>query len=180
MNPSTVLSGFGKDSAIGAVAFSLLEIAQWLFPGVPSNVQNAILVVLFVGGGAAVRYFVQGRPVTKSGLPVTSTGTIVLLAAVLALAGCASTKSIPTSSESVVTAESVSAKGGAISCESGFTGEMDPTGEWLAKLGCAGKLGWTDPPSPEETTGLGQALGSVMKPFSVLAEALARLIPGAP
>ena len=107
-------------------------------------------------------------------------GGIVPLALVVILGGCASGKSIPTSSESSVTSQKVEAKGGAISCESGFVGKMDPTGEWLAELGCAGKLGWTDPPTPEETTGLGQALGTVMKPLSVLAEALARLIPGGP
>jgi len=100
----------------------------------------------------------------------------LILCALLVLAGCKT--SIPTSSESTVTADSVTAKGGAISCEAGFVGEMDPTGEWLAKLGCAGKLGWTDPPTPDETTGVMGAVETLAAPFKILAEALARLIPG--
>lgn len=108
-------------------------------------------------------------------------GGIVPVALVLVLTGCASSKSIPTSSDANVSAEVVTAKGGTIACATALSVTLDPETGNVTALTCATNGGWTDPPTTEETTALGKfgesLLGVVRLPFDVLA-ALGRAMGG--
>ena len=107
---------------------------------------------------------------------------VQLLAAalVLALAGCASTKSIPTSSDARVSAAQVNAKGGTIACASGLHATL-VDGE-ITALDCASNAAWTDPPTAEETTALSELgkgiLGLLALPVSMLRAALTGIAGG--
>jgi hypothetical protein len=94
----------------------------------------------------------------------------------LLLAGCASSKSIPTSSGANVSAEQVTAKGGTIACATGLSVTLDPATGNVTSLSCASNGGWTDPPTTEEMTALsefGQSLiGLVSLPIQMLRAAL--------
>ena len=91
----------------------------------------------------------------------------------LVLTGC---NTVPTSSEGQSSDKGSVGKGGTISCSEGFTATLGPDGT-IAPT-CAKNLVWADPPTAEETTGLTKAIEGVMKPFEILAAAIARLIPG--
>ena len=103
---------------------------------------------------------------------------LITLLAVLTL-GCASSKSIPTSSDASVSADAVTAKGGTIACASGLHATL-VDGE-ITGLDCASNAAWTDPPTAEETTALaafGDKLLNVLSiPLTVLA-AVARALAG--
>jgi hypothetical protein len=98
------------------------------------------------------------------------------LLALLAMAGCASSKSIPTSSDSTVSADQVTAKGGTIACATGLSATLDPATGNVTSLSCASNGAWTDPPTTEETTALSEfgksLLGLVSLPIQMLRAAL--------
>jgi hypothetical protein len=95
------------------------------------------------------------------------------LLALLALLGCASSKSIPTSSDANVSSEVVTAKGGTIACATALSATLDPATGNVTSLTCATNGAWTDPPTTEETGALSKfgesLLGVARLPFDVLA-----------
>jgi len=104
---------------------------------------------------------------------------LITLLAVLTL-GCASSKSIPTSSDASVSADAVTAKGGTIACASGLSATL-VDGE-ITALSCASNAAWTDPPTAEETTALSEfgkgVLSLLALPVSMLRAALTGIAGG--
>jgi hypothetical protein len=99
----------------------------------------------------------------------------VLLIALL-LTGCASSKSIPTSSDASVSAEQVTAKGGTIACATGLSATLDPETGNVTALSCASNAAWTDAPTDAETSALSEfgksLIGLVSLPIQMLRAAL--------
>lgn len=88
--------------------------------------------------------------------------------------GC---QSVPTSSEGAANDKGATGKGGTFACQEGYTSQVLPDGTAIPGS-CAKGLVWTDPPSAEESTLLEGTVNALMRPFEILAEALARLVPG--
>lgn len=98
----------------------------------------------------------------------------MLLIVAVAL-GC---NTVPTSSEGSTTADEAHAKGGTITCAEGSGAPTAGPDGTVIPGQCAKGFIWADPPTSEETTGLVKVVEVLMSPFEILAEALARFVPG--
>jgi hypothetical protein len=172
-DPSSLIGGFGKDAGAGGLSAAMVTIATWLKPDLPLEVALAIMVLLTALTGFARRAIEEW--LARRGGGGTGTAGLVSIVALSAIVGlgCASTKSIPTSSDANVSAEGVTAKGGTIACAAGAVIELDGATGNVTKLACPTNLAWTDPPTAEETGALAQfgdaLLGALRLPFDVLA-----------
>lgn len=112
---------------------------------------------------------------TANGIDMTKVlGGIVTSLLVTIFVGC---ESVPTSSEGSVGEGGVNGKGGTYACAEGYTSQVLPDGSAIPG-NCAKGLVWTDPPTPEESTGLVKVVEVIMAPIDKFVSALARLIPG--
>lgn len=129
----------------------------------------------FLVGSEIVRQL-SVRLFSKLGVDLSKVvGTTSVLLFVLVLGACSS---VPTSSEGTTSADGSTGKGGTIACGEGWTPGSAAADGSVIPGACAKDFVWTDPPAPEETTMIGAVVEGVMKPFEILATALARLIPG--
>ena len=175
-DPSTFTGGLAKDGGAAGLSSAVVVLITMAKPDLTLEQGLALVTVGAALVGLARRAFEEWRasrgPGSGKGAGLVS---IALLAAIVSV-GCASSKSIPTSSDASVSADVVTAKGGTIACASGLTASLDPATGNVTQLSCASNAAWTDPPTTEETTALskfGESLiGLVSLPITMLRAAL--------
>jgi len=147
------------------------------FSGAPSANHLELVLTLVIAAGVISPLIEAGRAVLLDLIPAGRLPRLYkLLGGTLlafALASCASTKSIPTSSDASVTDEGATAKGGTIVCAGAMTATLDPATGNVTSLTCASKGAWTDPPTESETTALSKfgdsLVGIARVPLDLLA-----------
>ena len=165
-------------------------LAEWLdttFADKGSRDAFVLGATIGIGTGASVILEI-GRQVLlrwaqRNGIDLSKILGTITVCFVLAIAtGCASTKSIPTSSDASVTPAKTEAKGGTIACARGMHTVLDPATGNVVNNDCAENGAWTDPPTPEETNALAQFGNKLLEvaqiPLDVLA-AVGRALGGA-
>lgn len=177
-DPSTFAGGAVKDLTAGGIAAAIVTVGIWLRElAPPPEVVLAMQVLTTVALGLLRRVGeeVLARKGGGSGKGA-ALGSIVALAAIVGLVGCASQKSIPTSSYSKIEDAKLVAKGGTIACEKGLRAVLDPATGNVTALDCAESGAWTDPPTEQEVTALGQFAGRLVDlialPITMLRAAL--------